>query len=307
MIKQKPTVTIGIAAYNESDNVRILIRDILDQRIPNATLESIVVASDGSTDDTVIALFKEFTKNVVVIDNKIRQGKPRMLNQILKKTQADILVLLDADVRMPDKHCIQTLIEPIISRDQDLTSARVEEIGAANNTEKMLMMSMQMKRWIYEHYDKGNNIYTCHGRGLALSKKLYSQIVLPEQIIADDAFIYLSCLNNFAHYTHVPKARIFYMLPQTIEDHKKQSVRFFQGKKQLQKYFGAANVKQIFTIPFWIVVQGTLLFGIKKPLLMLNYFWTTLKMKSIAAKTSFGTSKWEMAKSSKTLSKIQTV
>jgi glycosyltransferase involved in cell wall biosynthesis len=48
-MKKNMTVTIGIPAYNEAANITSLLMALLAQNTPNFKLESIIVASDGST------------------------------------------------------------------------------------------------------------------------------------------------------------------------------------------------------------------------------------------------------------------
>ena len=46
------TITVGIPAYNEEKNIKILIERIFEQKIRNAQLTQVVVISDGSIDST---------------------------------------------------------------------------------------------------------------------------------------------------------------------------------------------------------------------------------------------------------------
>lgn len=47
---KKLSVSVGIPAYNEEQNIASLIFGILKQKVNNITLKEIIVISDGSTD-----------------------------------------------------------------------------------------------------------------------------------------------------------------------------------------------------------------------------------------------------------------
>ena len=51
--RKKLTVTIGIPAYNEQENISCLLRSIIKQKAWSYRLQSVVVVCDGSTDGTL--------------------------------------------------------------------------------------------------------------------------------------------------------------------------------------------------------------------------------------------------------------
>lgn len=55
---KKLTVTIGIPAYNEEQNIGHLLVNIFNQSTSIAILDEIIIVSDGSTDNTIKAIKK---------------------------------------------------------------------------------------------------------------------------------------------------------------------------------------------------------------------------------------------------------
>src|SRR5690349_19774683 len=99
---KKLTLTIGIPAYNEEKNIAALLRNILDQEIPNNIIaKNIIVISDGSTDNTIINAKQVKNKIVKIIDVNKRQGIAESQNKLIKMCNTDILVILNADI-MPE-------------------------------------------------------------------------------------------------------------------------------------------------------------------------------------------------------------
>ena len=76
----KPTISIGIPAYNEAENIQNLLRCILSQDMSLYTLEEIYVISDGSTDRTVEEASSIADSRIKVTDVKERIGKSEHLN-----------------------------------------------------------------------------------------------------------------------------------------------------------------------------------------------------------------------------------
>src|SRR3989337_1433871 len=93
----KPTIIIGIPAFNEEDNLGKLLRGLKMQRVKKGQITKVIVASDGSIDKTVDIVKTFKYSKVILIEGKKRRGKAYRQNQIIKLCNSDILVLLDAD------------------------------------------------------------------------------------------------------------------------------------------------------------------------------------------------------------------
>lgn len=145
----KTKVTIGIPAFNEQCNITELLSDLLSQKIDNFTLEKIIVASDGSTDDTNQLVRKIKNQKIILIASKVRKGMAYRENQICNLAKSDILVLLNADIRITDKNFLYRLILPIAQNRADLTSCRTVENTPKTLFEKILFISTKLKTKIF--------------------------------------------------------------------------------------------------------------------------------------------------------------
>jgi len=291
------TVTIGIPAYNEEKNIGNLLFSILNQTQSVYSVDKIIVASDGSTDETVRIVKNIRNPLVKVIENSERKGKPHRLNQLIKNTNSDVLVILDADILLQDQLFLEKLIKPIIKYGAELTSAAIEELEPKTFIQKILKASMGFKKNIFENYNRGNNLYTCHGRARAFSRKLYDSIDFGN-IVADDAFSYLFCkIKNYKYY-FAKDAKIFYKLPETFADHEKQSVRFFKAYRDLSYRFSSKIIKSEYYISKNIVIHSLLQTVYKHPIILLYFpLASYIKIKSLFVNSQ--TPKWNISKSSK--------
>ncbi len=296
----KPTLTVGIPAYNEDANLKYLLEDLLRLDTRGFILKNIIVNSDGSTDKTV-SIAREFNKKkIVVINNKQRHGLSKIQNQIFIKTNSDILVLLNADIMIKDKKFLKKLILPIIENKAELTCSNMEELKSSTFTGNILNFSMKFKTAVFEKYKNGNNIYTCRGTARAFSKKIYKKIEFKESI-GEDAYSYLYTIFNKYRYKYINSTKAYYRLPTNFKDHERQSIRFLQSKNKFIKEFGKDFIKENYYIPTKLLAQTVIKYFIKNPIHMTSYIviYYSLKLKSIF-ETKVN-NQWEISKSSKNL------
>ena len=298
-MKNKSTLTIGIPVYNEEVNISSLIRSIRVQKLVTASLREVIVYSDASSDGTQDALTRIKMKSLRVLSGKKRMGKSYAMNQIIKHTTADILVLLDGDILIRDRYMIEKLIEPIRVQHADLTSARVKEYWTKTKFEDILKISMLLKKDIFESYKEGNNIYTCHGRARAFSKKLYTSIRFNKNIVAEDAYAYLYTIYNKFTYIFAKNANIHYLLPGTFKDHQKQSVRFIQSYKQLAREFGMSIIAQETKLPKRVILPFVLQYFLKYPLTLFLYISILVYMRIRSLFVNEMKIKWQVSESTK--------
>lgn len=298
-MKQKMTVTIAIPAYNEEKNIKRLLLSLLSQQTEHITIEKIIVLSDGSFDKTVSEAASLKNSLIDIRSLHKRKGKANALNKIDRIAKSDIIVQLDADTLIRDKRLIEKLVEPIRRQGADLTSARVKEYWTNNKFEDVLKISMLMKKEIFESYKNGNNIYTCHGRARALSKRLYKSVRFHPDVVAEDAYIYLYTLANGFVYEFARKANIHYRLPGTLADHQKQSVRFFKSYRQLRKEFGAAFIRKQTRLPKRFITPVVLKYFLKYPLTLGLYLSVLIMMQIRSLFATDIKATWVVAKSSK--------
>ena len=71
---KKPTVTIGIPAYNEEANIKNLLDSILSQIQNNFIIDEIIVVSDGSSDKTADIVRSLNNSLINLIEDKERLG-----------------------------------------------------------------------------------------------------------------------------------------------------------------------------------------------------------------------------------------
>lgn len=93
-----PSIAILIAAYNEAEYIEDAIHTIYAQHYPQC---AVYVGSDGSTDETVniVRRLQAIYPNLHVHDLS-RRGKNAVNEYLVKHSESEVIVHLDADVRL---------------------------------------------------------------------------------------------------------------------------------------------------------------------------------------------------------------
>ena len=302
-MKKKLSVTIGIPAYNEGTNIDFLLNDISRQKKVSYFVSKLIIVSDVSTDNTVNEAKKSKIKLKLIV-NKIRKGLANVQNTIIKYTYSDVLVLLQADIRINDAFFIEKLIKPIIEEKADLVVPSVCEMKPKTFFEKALYVSAKIKNIAYEKINNGRNVYTCRGIARAFSKNLYSEINFPISV-GEDAFSYLYCIKNGFDYYFVNDAKVIFRLPTNFSDHRKQSLRFFQSQQILKEEFGKKLIKENYRLPISILLASLIENLIKNPFLTSFYIIVLFYLKFQSFFLNDINDKWVVSKSSKVVKNVQ--
>lgn len=295
---KKPTVIIGIPAYNEEENIARLLRQLLVQKQKRFFLKKIVVASDGSTDDTVKSARSVKNRKVTIMNFLARQGRAVVQEKIFQYADTDFVVLIDADTAIRESDFLERLVRPLCDG-ADLTAARVEEAQPVTVTSKILYASMQWKKQLFEMINEGDNVYTCHGRARGFSSRLYKSIHFP-QSSGEDAYSYFFCKKKQFVYKYVQSAHIFYRLPSSFMDHLAQGRRYFAAKDSFQREFGRGVISRGYFLPFFLTIQ-TYVHSLAENRWLLLYFPLVIVTRILALFPGLQKDTWTIARSSKFL------
>lgn len=297
-MSKKLTVTIGIPAYNEELSIGALLHDILKQECDFFEITRIIVSSDASTDGTGEIVRSFADSRIEYVDNKIREGVAARQNQIIELATTDVLLLINADVSLPNKDHVRKLLWPIYHNSADLVSGNLIAVESTTFLARILEVSLLCKTALYEKLKGGDNLYTCHGTTRAFSRRLYTAMRF-KQSVAEDAFSYLYAKKNNYSYAYVSDAITVHKLPETLIDHKKQSFRFFQSKAFLNSEFGAKFVQKEYAIPLHLILTTGIRYFLRYPLEMSAYAVIGLTMAVWSHFSELESNTWSMAKSSK--------
>jgi cellulose synthase/poly-beta-1,6-N-acetylglucosamine synthase-like glycosyltransferase len=132
----RPIVSIIVAAYNEEKGIAQKIENLLAQDYPRTSME-IIIASDGSQDNTVEIARQYESQGIKVIDYPINRGKASVHNDTAKMAKGEILFFNDVGTIL-EKDFISTGIKWLSDKKYgcgtgDLTYTYDDDIGRTEN------------------------------------------------------------------------------------------------------------------------------------------------------------------------------
>lgn len=178
----EPTVTYLITAYNEEKSIAAKLEQVLSLDYPRDRLD-ILVASDGSTDQTdeIVRTFADRGVKLVRVEGRV--GKTETQNQAVKQATGEIIIFSDATT-FYEHSAIRNIVRNYADPDVGAVSGRYEyrnPTGASIGVGSILF-------WSYENLIKTlqTRIRTISGACgciYSIRRSLYAP--LPPDIISD--------------------------------------------------------------------------------------------------------------------------
>jgi cellulose synthase/poly-beta-1,6-N-acetylglucosamine synthase-like glycosyltransferase len=179
-----PTVSLLIAAYNESAVIEERVRNALAFDYPEDKLQ-IVIASDGSDDGTAEIVQRFADRGVVLLDYPVRRGKATVLNESIGELTGEIVLLSDANT-FTDPGAVRNLVRWF--RDPEIGVV----CGRLVLTDPATGRNVDSLYWRYETFLKKcegrlGALLGANGAIYAMRRALYTSI--PGNTIVDDFVI----------------------------------------------------------------------------------------------------------------------
>jgi cellulose synthase/poly-beta-1,6-N-acetylglucosamine synthase-like glycosyltransferase len=227
----EPTVTIIVAAHNEARRIERRLRNLLALDYPPGKFE-IVVASDGSTDDTVERARAFESAGVIVRAFDTRRGKPAMINALVPRASGDIIVFADARQRY-DAQALRALMANFadpgvgaVSGELIMTAGQDAELGGEGAA-----MYWQYEKLIRSTESRGGSTVGATGAIYAIRKSLFE--ALPEDTILDDVLIPIRIARRGYQVVFEPAAKAFDIAPASARAELLRKARTICGNFQL--------------------------------------------------------------------------
>lgn len=178
-----PSLSLIIAAYNEEESIGERLENALALDYPRDALQ-IIVASDGSTDETV-PIASRFSGRGVLVLPLPRQGKIHALAHAVRQARGEILVFSDAN----------TLYHPAALRALARNFADPEVGGVAGHTAYQLRAGSESSSrgeglywrydtWLKEMESRTGSVISAHGGMYAIRRELFPPVT--DAAVTDD-------------------------------------------------------------------------------------------------------------------------
>lgn len=264
-------VTIGIPAYNEEANILRALSSIFSQKDGTYRLNKVIIISDGSTDSTVSQIKSFDNKKAIVYPFPKRKGKAFRLNQIFKLSSSEILILMDADCTLA-KNAVSEMIK-VFKKDAScvFVAGNATPVKPKYYFEKVVNVGVTIRKHVARKIGCGQNVYLFHGSLMGLKKKFYKKISIPASP-GTDAYLYFKAKKESLKSQVSEKAKVFYILPNKLMGHFKQSSRFLTSQKAMSKFFGTQVLCE-YNLPANLVIFETMKQFLYQPIYTLNYLF----------------------------------
>ena len=224
-------ISIAITSFKEPKTIGRAINAFLNQNPSN--YELIVSAPDKETLDAA-KVYARKNKRIKIIQDA-GKGKPAALNKIFKIAKGKIIILSDGDVFVSN-NSISEITRPFIDSAVGAVTGKVVSTNSKKNMfgywAHILTSGFHNLRKI--EAKKGKEV-ACSGYLYAIREGIVKQI--PEDILADDAFISMEIINKGYKTKYAEKAEVYVRYPDNLPDWIKQKKRTAGRFYQLNKYF----------------------------------------------------------------------
>jgi cellulose synthase/poly-beta-1,6-N-acetylglucosamine synthase-like glycosyltransferase len=229
-----PRVTMIVAAFNEESVIRDKCENCLNLDYPREQLE-IIVAADGSTDQTVRIVEEYADRGIRVLHEPGRKGKTSALNRAATHATGDVLFFSDANT-IYDPDTLRTLMRNFADPDVGGVCGR-----------KVIRMHAQRTAsrgenafWSYESFLKGSeslagSIATADGEIFAMRRDLFQ--TMPAEVVHDDMFLTLRIVEQGHRVVYEPDATSAEYASKNLRDEFHLKVRYASAGYQILTLF----------------------------------------------------------------------
>jgi len=232
-----PSISIILASYNEEKDIEKKILTTFNTSYPQNKIE-FLIGSDNSSDNTnkIIKNLKNKYPQIKFFNFKERQGKIKIINQLKKEANNDILIFTDTKVFFR-QNTIFNLIKHFKNLEIDIVGGIL--INDKKNKKGIsIQEDVYMNREMHMKYNEGI-LWGCSmgvfGAIYAIRPEKFSFV--PQNYKVDDFFITMNTIKNKGKVIFEKEAIADEKLAGDIKEEFKRKIRISTGNFQNLKHF----------------------------------------------------------------------
>ena len=251
-LQARITIDVVIPVLNEESCIEGLLHDMMIAKSRDwFQIQNIYVISDTSTDQThdIVQRLARRDVRIKLIKKPERKGKYDSVNLAFSISSADVALFIDADVRLADEHSLAKLLHYFRDNKVALVQGGLVRVHPGFTLHAVKLAA---------HFDwilvdkirrqKAMSWWSIDARVMALSRDFYQQLVLPCSL-ADDQFIFYSCIQQGRKFIWADDAIFYYGPPKSIADFSHQWSRYFFYTRKSRQHFGEELVRRDMSVP----------------------------------------------------------
>ncbi len=263
-LQARITIDVVIPALNEESFIESVLLDVIMAKQHDwFQIQKIYVISDASTDQTddIVQRVARRDVRIELIKKRERKGKQDSINLALSLTSADIVLFIDADVRLANKHSIAKLLHHFRDGENALVQGGLIRVHPGFTPPHAAKLAAHFD-WILVdkiRRRKAMSWWSIDARVMALSRDFFRHLTLPRSL-ADDQFIFYSCIQQGFKFVWADDAIFYYGPPKSIADFSHQWSRYFFYTKKSCQHFGEELIRREMSVPgLWRTIMSCLL------------------------------------------------
>lgn len=224
-------VSIVISAFNDGARLEAKIR-ALRAGPDYDRVGQMLVGLDGATDDTAARLAALAEPKLQVIAFPVRRGKPSVLNDLVPRATADVLVMTDAR-QILDGGALTALLENFADPDVGVVSGELvfTADGRPTATAQGMRGYWGYEKWIRRQESRFRSVPGATGALYAIRKSLFQP--MPANTILDDVWEPMAAVRQGARCCFDGEARAFDQPSERGSQETRRKRRTLAGNLQL--------------------------------------------------------------------------
>lgn len=234
-----PSVSIIISAYNEENNIRTRVQNLLEQDYDLEKME-ILIGSDCSDDGTnaiLLELQEQYPGQIRTFLFRERRGKAGVVNDLVEQARHDIVIFTDANTEFTPG-AVRQLVADYADPELGGVSGRIffHESTRASRAGVEEGNYFEYDSFIKKSEGNCGTLIGAFGGFFSIRKKLYRPIPLA-LAVTDDLYISLSVLSSGYTLRYKPEAIAHEESAPGIEQEYRRKVRYSATNFQTILYF----------------------------------------------------------------------
>ena len=233
-VKRGPAVgrvTVVISSFNDGARLEAKIR-ALRAGPDYDRVEQILVGLDGATDDTAARLAALAEPKLQVFAFPERRGKPSVLNDLVPRAAADVLVMTDAR-QILDDGAVTALLENLADPEVGVVSGELvfTADGRPTPTAQGMRGYWGYEKWIRRQESRFRSVPGATGALYAVRKSLFTP--LPVDTILDDVWVPMGAIRKGRRCCFEGRARAYDRPSEKAAQETRRKRRTLAGNLQL--------------------------------------------------------------------------
>jgi len=219
-------LSIGVMAYNEENNIGVLLDEFIKQAESIELLFNITVVASGCTDRTqnIVRNYANKDNRINLLIEKQRKGKASAINHFLNRAKGDLLIIGSADI-IPSNKALEKLISVFSDPSIGMAGGRPipkSSIGIVGLLNRLL--------WELHH-----EVALCQPKlgELIIIRNIIDKI--PKETAADEAAIEALVTQKGFKIKYSPEVIIYNDGPKDLASFIKKRIRIFVGHLYVMK------------------------------------------------------------------------